>query len=440
MNSSTLLGDQIKIPIQDQKLILSQALVFGYIDSSKTEAHDFFQLANRGADVVLMDSGVVLQNLAIRSAINRMAKRPLLLWMKNEEDTTMNYILGESVEAGISGADGIIFKSSELQDLNNLSGMIEECHSYGMSAIVQACNEEDVKQIRFLKSLPDAVMTTDQVLFELDILHVKLKQAENYCGKVEEPTLFTQVDHLPRDDRNEEFAPLVKVCGIKTVEAAKVACEYGADMVGMIMVPGRSRTVDLNTAREISSFVRHYSREAHHERPHNIGAMSIAEANSHILRAKAQKRPMIVGVFRNQPLQDILSIQRNLQLDVVQLHGSEPLPWCRMIPCPVLRRFTPQTPEFDTCSVPGYHYACLLDSELGGEGKLVDWNSIKNQVALGARFILAGGLNSNNVQEALRTPGVYGVDVSGGVETNGEKDLKLIKEFVKLARQVRVKT
>ncbi|CCJ29216.1 unnamed protein product [Pneumocystis jirovecii] len=82
----------------------------------------------------------------------------------------------------------------------------------------------------------------------------------------------------------------------------------------------------------------------------------------------------------------------------------------------------------------------LFDSEAGGTGELLDWNSISDWVGRqespeSLHFMLAGGLTPENVGDALRLNGVIGVDVSGGVETNGVKDSNKIANFVKNAKK-----
>lgn len=245
------------------------------------------------------------------------------------------------------------------------------------------------------------------------------------------PLRFSFALHLdnvpvPKSAGTAASRPLVKVCGVKTVEAAKTALEHGADMIGMILVPGRARTVNVATALEISAFVRSYERP----QPAIIQPMRPGQNLFEYYASISQQRPQIVGVFRNQPLASVLDLQHQLQLDIVQLHGDEPLEWCRLIPVPVIKRFTPGTPAFEECLLPGYFKYALLDSELGGEGKVVDRSLITDVIGRGARFMLAGGLTAENVGEAVKVDGVVGVDVSGGVETNGVKDLDKVKRFV----------
>nr|CAK11516.1 phosphoribosylanthranilate isomerase [Blastobotrys adeninivorans] len=235
-------------------------------------------------------------------------------------------------------------------------------------------------------------------------------------------------------------SPIVKVCGIRTVEAAQVALDAGANMIGMIMVPNRARTVDMETAGKISRLVRSYRRQGSFELDTNELGGSTHSALAHIIEAKTRTRPAIVGVFRNQPLSEVLRLQQELSLDFVQLHGSEPLEWCRLIPCPVIRRFTPDTPDFYASPVTGYHSLSLIDGEVGGEGKMVDWSGVQSRARMGARFLMAGGLTADNVAQALAVEGACGVDVSGGVESSpGVKDLNEIERFVKAAKGVTVK-
>lgn len=227
-------------------------------------------------------------------------------------------------------------------------------------------------------------------------------EGESISISINEPHEPTPAAPLP---------PIVKICGLRSVEAAVTAMEAGADMLGMILVPGRARTVNFDVAREIASLVR----SGKYKKP-------------------SGGRPQLVGVFRNQPLAYILSCVQDLNLDIVQLHGDEPLEWCRQIPVEVIKRVSPGKRDFRQSLVAGYQGYSLLDSEAGGEGTLVDWTSAERFYDSQVRFILAGGLTPENVSEAVRVKGVIGVDVSGGVETDGEKDLEKIRLFVKNAR------
>lgn len=222
---------------------------------------------------------------------------------------------------------------------------------------------------------------------------------------------------------------LVKICGVKRPQDAQTALEHGANLIGIILVPGRGRTVDVETARAIADVVHSYSR------PPLPSSQTFTSENewqsrAQILAHKTHARPMLVGVVQNQPLEEVQWLQQEIGLDIVQFHGDEPLEWCQRIQVPTFKRFTPGTALFSSALDLDAHYLPLIDGEFGGNGELVDWALTQQLTEAGGAFILAGGLNSSNVQNAVRVPGTVGVDVSGGVETNGVKDTEKIKEFL----------
>lgn len=204
---------------------------------------------------------------------------------------------------------------------------------------------------------------------------------------------------------------LAKVCGIQDLESAKVAIDSGANFVGIILVPNRKRTINLDTAKAISQYL-------------------------HSLPSPHAK---LVGVFRNQPLNDVLTLQSEIGLDIVQLHGSEDLDYVKSLSGPVIRRLTPSSESLisdaEALKKMG-NVTILIDSEEGGDGKVVQWDSLKSVNNSGINYILAGGLTPENVQLALRQPGCVGADVSSGVETDGRKDHVKIVEFVKNAHSL----
>jgi anthranilate synthase / indole-3-glycerol phosphate synthase / phosphoribosylanthranilate isomerase len=234
---------------------------------------------------------------------------------------------------------------------------------------------------------------------------------------------------------------LVKICGTRTSEAARTAVEAGADLIGLILVEGRKRGVSHEIALDISKIVHGVRKSSIQMNLGDTAAMSKAtEYFDHSLNVFRQAdRALLVGVFQNQPLSYILAQQRLLNLDIVQLHGSEPLEWASLIPVPVIRRFGPTDPELGRR---GYHALPLVDSAAGGTGETVDITAIKERLDMddGLRIILAGGLTPTNLQGIAKTFGWYGsqiaaVDVSSGVEEDGVQSLAKIKEFIKAARE-----
>lgn len=220
----------------------------------------------------------------------------------------------------------------------------------------------------------------------------------------------------------ERKGPLVKICGVQSAEVAKKAVELGADLIGMILVPNLKRTVSIEKAREISSTVKSFQKR-------RISSEIIKDVdwfNSEIEQIR-RRSPLVVGVFRNQPLSEVLALQAELDLDLVQFHGNEPLEWARLMPVPVIKKFDIGHPAIKTM---GYHSVALIDGGVGGEGTKVQWSDIPSR----GSFMLAGGLNPENVAEAAQLPGIIAVDVSSGVETDGKKDLVKIEAFIKNAK------
>ena len=234
---------------------------------------------------------------------------------------------------------------------------------------------------------------------------------------------------------------LVKICGTRSPEAAMAAIEAGADFVGMILVRGRTRCVTQATALAISNTVHRLRKESSSleeisEQQDESQPGEFFDHTTELMRSSG--RALLVGVFRNQPLNYVLAQQRLLNLDLVQLHGSEPLEWARLIPVPVIRRFGPSDIQLGKR---GYHALPLLDSAEGGTGKLSDKQPIEQRLKAdqGLRIMLAGGLDAENVRDVLHSlqryqSNVFAVDVSSGVETEGVQDFDKIRKFVYAAK------
>lgn len=252
---------------------------------------------------------------------------------------------------------------------------------------------------------------------------------------------------------------LVKICGTRTVEGALAAAEAGADMVGMILVPGRKRTVSDEAAKAISAAIHSFSRPASSSPsspssptsqttttpPTNQATDFFAAAPSKLAHP-TRARPLLVGVFRNQALAEVLALQQRYGLDIVQLHGTEPLEWAASVPVPVLRRFAPGGEA--GLSTRGYHAAPLLDSgAAGGSGQLLDGVAVRAALRRDPelRVVLAGGLDAANVAPALAAAAagpdaarrIVAVDVSSGVEgPDGAQSVERIREFVRAAKGI----
>jgi anthranilate synthase / indole-3-glycerol phosphate synthase / phosphoribosylanthranilate isomerase len=242
-----------------------------------------------------------------------------------------------------------------------------------------------------------------------------------------------------KPSRTSKHTTAVKICGTRTPEAARAAIEAGADLIGMILVQSRTRYVSNEVAKQISEVVKST------RRPSTIlKAIAEDESTAEDFFQQSTKvllhpdRALLVGVFQDAPLPHVLEQTRKLNLDIVQLHGTEPLEWAHFLPVPVLRRFSPVEVGL---GIRGYHSLPLLDSGAGGSGTKLDLSSV--QIALsrdeGIRCVLAGGLTPGNVREILEGLGrqkerIVAVDVSSGVESAGSHDLEKIRAFIRAVK------
>jgi len=199
----------------------------------------------------------------------------------------------------------------------------------------------------------------------------------------------------------------VKICGITSVEDAAAAVEAGADALGFVFVPGTPRCLHPEVAARI------------------VGALP----------------PFVtpVGVFVDQPLEEVLRIAARCHLQAVQLHGSEPEEYSRRIPLRVIKALRVRDAE-SLRILPTYPaHAFLLDAfvegQAGGTGTPISWD-LAVRAKGHAPIILSGGLRPETVGPAVRRVRPYGVDVSSGVEASpGRKDHQKVREFIDAVRQ-----
>jgi phosphoribosylanthranilate isomerase len=191
----------------------------------------------------------------------------------------------------------------------------------------------------------------------------------------------------------------VKICGITRLEDAQAAVEAGANAVGFVFWPKSPRRVDVERAREIASAL-----------PEDVTT---------------------VGVFVDQPLNDVNDVARRVGLRAVQLHGSEDGEYVRAMTRPVIKAVAVVGSEAPDVNAWPSNVTVLLDVhdpvKKGGTGKTIDW-TVAASVASRRNVLLAGGLTPQNVGDAIARVRPYGIDVSSGVEVEpGIKDHGRIK-------------
>lgn len=200
----------------------------------------------------------------------------------------------------------------------------------------------------------------------------------------------------------------IKLCGMTRPEDARIAEAAGADAVGFIFAPS-PRQITAEQAREISK-----------------------ELGPFIAR---------VGVFVNATRDEIAAILDRVDLDVLQLHGSETPEQIEAL-FPLGRRMIKSIRVKDAASLSRLNDypvdTFLLDSYIpgvpGGTGHTFDW-SLATQIARQHRIILAGGLTPDNVAEAIKVVQPFGLDAASGVEQSpGVKDHEKMQQFIARAR------
>ncbi|MBP1047962.1 phosphoribosylanthranilate isomerase [Enterococcus sp. BWM-S5] len=195
----------------------------------------------------------------------------------------------------------------------------------------------------------------------------------------------------------------VKICGLKTKEAVDTAVNNGADFIGFVFAKSKRRIAP-ELVREITTDV-----------PLDVKK---------------------VGVFVSPTLDEVEMTVKAAGLDMIQIHGEQ-LIETPSVPCISAvsvnkgnHRFleTAKAAEYVLFDAPPKQYA-------GGNGETFDWETLDLKPLEDRKVFIAGGLTVENVQKAKKVFDPYAVDVSSGVETNGEKDLEKIKQFLQRAKE-----
>ena len=198
------------------------------------------------------------------------------------------------------------------------------------------------------------------------------------------------------------FGTELKICGLSRLEDIIAVNRHGADYAGFVFFKKSKRYVDPYKANELIELLR------------------------------SDIKP--VGVFMDEPIDDVVRIARISGVELVQLHGHESEEYVeyikRTLDRPVIKAFKAgEEGALERASNTSADYV-MIDSG-AGSGKKFDWSILKD---FKRDYFLAGGLDPESVGEAIRLLEPYAVDVSSGVETDGIKDEKKIAEFIKAVK------
>lgn len=208
----------------------------------------------------------------------------------------------------------------------------------------------------------------------------------------------------------------VKICGITSIEDALNVCDAGADAIGLVFYDKSPRNISIEKAAEICKSL-----------PPFVTS---------------------VGLFLDASKQFVDSVLASVPLDLLQFHGSETPEFCASFKRPYIKAVGMKDiqDENSFAAVIDDHARLfthakgfLVDShaagKAGGTGETFDWRLIP--VSINRPIILAGGLNPENIADALRLVSVYGIDLSSGVESQpGIKDKQKIMKLMNEVKRV----
>ena len=198
----------------------------------------------------------------------------------------------------------------------------------------------------------------------------------------------------------------VKICGITSTHDAHHVCSAGADSIGLVFYEKSPRNVTIAQAKEICDSL----------------------------------PPFVtcVGLFLNPSTDFVNSVLSEVKLDLLQFHGVETAEFCDSFSRPYIKaigmegisseeEFAQETEQYIHSK--GFLVDSHATGKAGGTGKTFDWKNVPQQQQ--KPIILAGGLNPENIGDALRQLELYGVDLSSGVESQpGIKDPEKIKNLM----------
>jgi len=207
----------------------------------------------------------------------------------------------------------------------------------------------------------------------------------------------------------------VKICGLSTAETMQAALDFGADMVGLVFYPKSPRNVSLEQAAPLA--------------------------------AQARGKAKIVALVVDADDTLLKSIVNAVRPNYLQLHGAETpgrvAEITKLFNVPAIKAIKVKEAG-DVAKANAFKDVAdliLFDAKApeellpGGNGLSFDWNLLKGKDGL---FMLSGGLNPDNVAEAIRLTRAPIVDVSSGVESlPGKKDISLIRKFIERAKSAR---
>ena len=204
----------------------------------------------------------------------------------------------------------------------------------------------------------------------------------------------------------------IKICGITNVQDATWVANLGADYLGMVFFKESKRKISLERAQEIVETLPPYIEK--------------------------------VGLFVNEEPQIVEQALKLCQLNVLQFQGEETPDYCRQFKgkAKIIKSFRMKDEEvlsgIAQYDVDFYHLDAFVEGLHGGTGQTFNWDLALKAKQFGRPIFLAGGLNPENVAEAIKKVQPYAVDVSSGVEASPRrKSAELMQQFINNVRKTK---
>ena len=197
---------------------------------------------------------------------------------------------------------------------------------------------------------------------------------------------------------------IIKFCGIRREEDIEAVNETHPDLAGFIIVKDRRRYISPEKVCE--------------------------------LRQKLDPSIKVVGVFVDEDIEVVAKLLHDGIIDIAQLHGNESEDYIKDLKsrtgAQIIKAIGIRSSEDVERAERSPADLVIVDSPGGGTGNTFDWELLKK---IRRPYILAGGINAENIKEAVETLHPYGVDVSSGIETDGYKDKEKMKAFMALIKK-----
>lgn len=358
-------------------------------------------------------------------------------------------------QAKVWGASAILLICACL-DVPTLTKFRELADSLGLSSLVEAHDEHEVQMAidcgariigvnnRNLKDFTVDVQNSVRLrnLVQDDVIFVSESGLEtpediqvlrdNNIGVALMGETFmrspNKVEKLAYLYGSTYYTPKVKMCGISKVETIPAVVEAKPDYMGLVFAPSK-RQVTVDQAKILVS-------ELHKQYANRYTRDAVQWSNDVV-----QDFIKTVGVFVNETLDNLVTIAKEANLDVVQLHGDEDEVFIQSLKertnvevwKAVQIRSAADAAAWIDSSADMLLFDAYHKDERGGTGEVFDWSSLDE---FERPFMLAGGIDSTNVARAIRTVRPYSIDISSGIETDGVKDDEKIKAFTNIVRTI----